>query len=292
MISRVDDGRRTFLKGTVAGALAVGAAAALRPTNLRAEENGSTQAGGARRDGYRIAKAEAIALPIPLRHPFKMAKATITHSNHVYVRLEDESGRVAWGETFNVPGIYARGYRTIYNDLTDHLLPAVIGMDPFEIGRLHVAMDKALPLCRDGKSGIDLAAYDLAGKQFGVPVSTLLGGRLVDEVPMIGIISIVPPAEAAEKAKALVADGYKFLKLKFGPQLEGRRRAPERRPGSGRLRYRGQVRRQCLLQPGGRSEGAPWRTGRGPPALRATAGSTRHRRCGVPGTADEHSDLR
>jgi muconate cycloisomerase len=165
---------------------------------------------------YEIKRAEAIALQIPMKHKFKMAKGVITHSNHVYVRLEDEAGRVGWGETFNVPIIYARDHRNIYDNLTDYLLPAIIGTDPLEIGSLHSTLDRALPLCRDGKNGVDAAAYDLAGKQLGVPVSTLLGGARLEEVPMIAVIGIVPPHQAVELASEYVAAGYKFLKLKFG----------------------------------------------------------------------------
>jgi L-alanine-DL-glutamate epimerase-like enolase superfamily enzyme len=168
------------------------------------------------RTKFRIQRAEAIALPIPLKHSFKMAKGTITHSNHVYVRLEDEAGQVGWGETFNVPVIYARDYRNIYDNLTDYLLPAIIGKDPLEIGSLHTILDGALPLCRDGKNGVDAAAYDLAGKQLGVSVSTLLGGARLEEIPMIAPIGIVPPEQAAETASEFVAKGYKYLKLKLG----------------------------------------------------------------------------
>jgi muconate cycloisomerase len=204
--------RRTFLTFSAAG---LATALAGRETSGQGQSASSTRTGEGR-SNYRIKRAEAIALPIPLKYPFKMAKGTITHSNHVYVRLEDEAGRVGWGETFNVPVIYGRDYRNIYDNLTDYLLPAVIGKDPLEIGNLHTTLDSALPLCRDGKNGIDAAAYDLAGKQLGVSVSTLLGGARLKEIPMIAAIGIVPPEQAAETASEFVAKGYKYLKLKFG----------------------------------------------------------------------------
>ena len=205
--------RRKFLACTAAG-LAAGALASHEAFALSnpSVSDGATQS----RKAFRIKRAEAIPVPIPLKHPFKMAKGTITHSNHVYVRLEDEAGRVGWGETFNVPLIYARDYRDIYNDLTDYLLPAIIGADPLEIATLHAKLDKALPLCRDGKNGVDSAAYDLAGKQLGVSVSTLLGGARVTEIPMIAAIGIVPPDEAARTAKDFVSKGFTYVKLKFG----------------------------------------------------------------------------
>ena len=177
--------RRNFLTTGAAGVTAL--AVATLPTAVSAE----TPIGAGRKK-FKIAKAEAFAIPIPLTHPFKMAKGTITHSDHVYVCLEDEAGRVGWGETFNIPQIYARDHKTIHNDLTRYLLPALIGLDPLEFAKAHSVMDRALPVCRDGKSGADMALYDLAGKQLGVSVSALLGGAQVDEVPTIGTIGIAP----------------------------------------------------------------------------------------------------
>jgi muconate cycloisomerase len=212
LVNPISTGRRTLLQSSLAGL----ASFVLTGKTFAQEPSGPSTEANQPRTKFRIKRAEAVAVPIPLKHPFKMAKGTITHSNHVYVRLEDEEGRVGWGETFNVPVIYARDFRNIYDNLTDYLLPAVIGEDPLEIGSLHATLDKALPHCRDGKNGVDAAAYDLAGKQLGVPVSTLLGGRRVEEVPMIAPIGIIPPDQAVEVAKDFVGKGYRFLKLKFG----------------------------------------------------------------------------
>jgi len=201
--------RRNFLKTGAFGVAALGA------TTLPTAALATTHSGSGRKK-FKIAKAEAFAIPIPLISPFKMAKGTITHSDTVYVRLEDEAGRVGWGETFNVPQIYARDHKTIHNDLSGYLLPALVGLDPLEIATAHSAMDGALPRCRDGKCGADMALYDLAGKQLGVSVSTLLGGARVDEVPIIAALSILPPEEAAASAKKYVSKGHTYIKLKMG----------------------------------------------------------------------------
>ncbi len=201
--------RRNFLKTGAVGVAALGATTL--PTSVLA----ATPSGSGRKK-FKIVKAEAFAIPVPFIYPFKMAKGILTHSDTVYIRLEDEAGRVGWGETFSVPQIYARDHKTIHNDLTHYLLPALIGLDPVEISNAHNTMDRALPLCRDGKSGADMALYDLAGKQLGVSVSTLLGGAQRTEVPIIAALGIVSPEDAAASEKKYVAKGYTFLKLKMG----------------------------------------------------------------------------
>ncbi len=201
--------RRNFLKTGAFGLAALGA------TTLPTTALATTHSGSGRKN-FKIVKAEAFAIPMPFVKPFKMAMGVISHSDTVYVRLEDEAGRVGWGETYSVPQIYARDHKTIHNDLATYILPALIGLDPLEIAKAHTTMDRALPLCRDGKCGADMALYDLAGKQLGVSVSTLLGGAQRTEVPIIAAISIVPPKEAAAAAKKYVAKGYTFLKIKMG----------------------------------------------------------------------------
>jgi len=99
--------------------------AALGATTLPTTALATTHSGSGRKN-FKIVKAEAFAIPMPFVKPFKMAKGVISHSDTVYIRLEDEEGRVGWGETFSVPQIYARDHKTIHNDLTHYLLPALI----------------------------------------------------------------------------------------------------------------------------------------------------------------------
>src|SRR5690606_18981041 len=66
------------------------------------------------------------------------------------------------------------------------------------------------------KAALDIAAFDLLGKRFGVPVSTLLGGSLTDRVPSYYSVTVHSPDETARIAKEKVRQGYKRLQLKLG----------------------------------------------------------------------------
>jgi muconate cycloisomerase len=66
------------------------------------------------------------------------------------------------------------------------------------------------------KTGIDIAAYDLAAQAAGQPIHVLCGGKRVDRVPQIGVVGIVPEKEAAEYAVSLLEDGYRTIKMKIG----------------------------------------------------------------------------
>ena len=111
----------------------------------------------------KIVDAEAIAIRIPLKHPFTIALGTLTHSNHVLVRMVDDEGRFGWGETTTFHSVYGYDQKSLFNVLTDHLIPAIKGLNPRNMPLLHKRMDQAIPFNLMAKCGIDLAAYDLVG---------------------------------------------------------------------------------------------------------------------------------
>ncbi|MEW6266926.1 MAG: enolase C-terminal domain-like protein [Thermodesulfobacteriota bacterium] len=164
----------------------------------------------------RIVSAEAVPIRIPLKKPFTIALGTLTHSNHVLVRMVDDEARVGWGETTTFHSVYGYDQKSLYNVLTDHLIPAVLGLDPRDRVALHRRMELAIPFNTMAKTGIDLATYDLVGQAVGAPIHTLIGGARVERVPVVGVVDIVPPPLAEEMTQRLVARGHKVIKVKIG----------------------------------------------------------------------------
>jgi o-succinylbenzoate synthase len=164
----------------------------------------------------RIVEAKAIPIRIPLKKPFTIALGTLTHTNHVLVRMVDDEGRVGWGETTTFHSVYGYDQKSLYNVLTDHLIPAVMGLDPRDRVALHRRMELAIPFNTMAKTGVDLATYDLAAQAAGVPIHGLVGGARVDRVPVIGVVDIVPPSQAEEMARELAGNGHTVIKVKIG----------------------------------------------------------------------------
>ena len=54
----------------------------------------------------RIVDSKVFAIRIPLKRPFTIALGTLTHSNHVLVRLVDDKNRVGWGESTTFHAVY------------------------------------------------------------------------------------------------------------------------------------------------------------------------------------------
>ncbi len=96
----------------------------------------------------------------------------------------------------------------------------LIGKDPHRIEEIwHSAYRDAYwrggPVLMSALSAIEMALWDIKGKDLGVPVYQLLGGKLRESIPCYANGWFAPaktPAEFAEKAKLAVAQGFKALK--------------------------------------------------------------------------------
>jgi L-alanine-DL-glutamate epimerase-like enolase superfamily enzyme len=171
----------------------------------------------------RIAEVSTVALRMPLIADFDVSYGTRTHYDKVVVKLRSDNGLVGYGEITVSPTNSRSGSDEIAI-IRDALAPAVLGTDPTNPGLLHHLMDRATrrpgPVRHEvttAKAALDMAAYDLAGKVLGVPVSTLLGGALRDRIPVVfSSIEISDPDETAKEALAAVELGFPKLKIKGG----------------------------------------------------------------------------
>ena len=101
------------------------------------------------------------------------------------VRMVTENGVEGWGETYGL--VAPKATAEIINDL---LTGFVIGRDPMDRETLH---DELYDLMRvrgytggfylDALAGIDIALWDIAGKQTGESVAQLLGVRCRESIP-------------------------------------------------------------------------------------------------------------
>src|SRR3954465_13355870 len=105
----------------------------------------------------------------------------------------------------------------------ESLRAALIGEDPLERERLWQKMYRFLAYYgRQGAgmqmiSGADIALWDIAGKAFGQPVSTLLGARYRERVPVYASTLFRPTPAAMQGAVAEYLErGFRAIKFGWG----------------------------------------------------------------------------
>lgn len=134
----------------------------------------------------------------------------------VIIRMTADNGLVGIGESDPYPTFTYESPESVMEMIKGHLGPAVLGMDPGNLAALHLKMDKTVPGWPFAKALIDIAAYDLLGQAWGVPVHRLLGGHLRDRVPLIWPIGGGTPEANAAEALAKVQEGYRTIHIKLG----------------------------------------------------------------------------
>lgn len=160
---------------------------------------------------------EIIPVSLPLREPYRIARAIQDRGEYVVFRLETDEGCCGIGEAAPFHGESEETQADIVATARQYLAPAVLGMEIFDLEAIHDRMDALLPGHLFAKAGIDLALHDLIGKLLGVPVFRLMGGRFRERVPLSGgPIGLMSAHAAAERAARLVAAGFRTVKLKIG----------------------------------------------------------------------------
>ena len=137
----------------------------------------------------------------------------------MFLKISTDEGIVGWGE----PVIEGRA-QTVEKAI-EELKPVLIGQDPTRIEHLWQTMYcttfyRGGPILTACISGIGQALWDIKGKQLGVPVYELLGGRCRDKVRMYAHAGGGTPEECAESAKARVAQGFNAIKMGVDAPVE------------------------------------------------------------------------
>ena len=134
---------------------------------------------------------------------------------HTLIAVFTDEGITGWGSAFTNDEL-VRGALNM-------LAPLYLGENPLEPERVSEKLHaNSFWMGRGGSithaiSGIDIAMWDILGKALGQPVGRLLGGRYRERVRPYGSILMCEPVEMAEQVAAVVAQGFRAVKIGWGP---------------------------------------------------------------------------
>ena len=169
----------------------------------------------------RIVNVEPIIVEIPLTRPVQGVHGRTTVQRSVLVRVTGDDGLEGWGNVDPTPGYSLVTADTIHRTVSE-LAPVLIGLDPFNVHRALVVMDTRVSEGYEAKAAVEMALMDLKGRATGLPLHSLLGGRVKDEVTLNAWIGTVSPEQAAQEAREWLARGFTTAKIKVsGPSPEG-----------------------------------------------------------------------
>jgi len=170
-----------------------------------------------------IERVELIHVVLPPRREHKWTGATEPIGGYLLVKLTAQDGSVGYGECTALKdwaGEFGRYFgesvATARTVIGAYLTPALKGAMPSNLADIHARMDRAIKGYPYAKAAMDMAAFDLAGRQIGVPVHTLLGGALRTSIPITHSIGFIPIEDAEREVVQATKEGIRTIKVKVG----------------------------------------------------------------------------
>jgi L-alanine-DL-glutamate epimerase-like enolase superfamily enzyme len=102
----------------------------------------------------------------------------------------------------------------------DNFATALTGADPFASAKIRIDLDRRIRGAHQAKAAVDCALHDLTARALGLPLYQLLGGKVRESVPILRILPLKSADETAEAARALVDEGYSYLKIKVDGDID------------------------------------------------------------------------
>ncbi|MBW1710739.1 MAG: hypothetical protein JRF41_12875 [Deltaproteobacteria bacterium] len=168
----------------------------------------------------KITSAAVYLIKWPFTLPVEHSLARNVATENLIIKLDTADGLSGYGE--GVPRVYVTGETTSgsLDSLKSTFLPLVLNqeIDPRNVLDFLASNAPSRKIDRwpAAACAVEIALMDLAGKILDQPLSTMLGGRLNDELTYSAVVTISKPA-ALEKVISLIqAVGTPEIKVKVG----------------------------------------------------------------------------
>lgn len=164
-----------------------------------------------------ITSIEIYKSPIALKDPFKISLGILTHAENVIIKINTSNGLTGYGECSPFMTINGESMDTCFV-VAQYLANILKGKDALDIENCVVAMDSMIYANSSIKSAFDIALYDIAAQNAGLPLYAFLGGSKSKEIITDYTVSIDEPKKMAADAVKIKANGFQVIKVKLGQQ--------------------------------------------------------------------------
>ena len=167
----------------------------------------------------KIESVEIYQLRIPLTEPFVISLGPQYDADNILVVIRTDAGIRGFGECAPYMSINGESMDTCYI-VGQYLAKTLKGMNSLSIAECIEAMDKIIYANNSIKSAFDMALYDIAAQDAGVPLYKFLGGKknkIIFTDMTVGLGEVDAMAASALKFKQ---QGFPAIKVKLGESTE------------------------------------------------------------------------
>jgi L-alanine-DL-glutamate epimerase-like enolase superfamily enzyme len=167
----------------------------------------------------KITNIKAWPLSMRLSEPYTIAYETLDSVTNIFLRIETNRGIVGYGCSAPDEMITGETPDSVLQAIIEVVGPSIKGSDPLRPAMLFERLRPTMQPHPAAMAAVDMALCDILGKASNLPLWRLLGG-FRDHIKTSVTIGILPEKETTERAKQLVAVGFKSLKLKGGIDVD------------------------------------------------------------------------
>lgn len=156
---------------------------------------------------------------IPTVRPHKLSMTTMGCQTLSIVRMTCAQGVDGWGEATTIGGLSygAESPEAIKSAIETYLAPLLCGQTFSGVAALAQTMNASVKGNTFAKSALETAFLDAQGKVLGLPVSALLGGALIERLPVLWTLASGDTEKDITEGQRLLAEGrHDTFKLKIG----------------------------------------------------------------------------
>ena len=162
----------------------------------------------------KIKKVSAIPTDLKLKEPFAIANETVDVGVNVFLKIETDNDIIGWG-CATPDSVTFETKETVMDSFNSVVKNILIREDPTRINFLNEVIEEKIKGNPSLKAGINMALYDILGKEANMPLYKLLGGYR-DKIETSITIGLNPVDIMIERAKEFVSQGFNCLKVKCG----------------------------------------------------------------------------
>lgn len=154
-------------------------------------------------------------LSIPLKEPFITSLGRDDNAENIIVKIITGKGITGFGECSPYMPINGESQDTCFI-VGQYFAKLFKGKDALAIEERIADMDKLIYGNASIKSAFDMALYDIASQQAGLPLYKFIGGKNDKTIITDYTVSIGDPQKMATDAVKIKGEGYPAIKIKLG----------------------------------------------------------------------------
>lgn len=162
-----------------------------------------------------ISKIELHRISIPLIEPFVISLGPLYNAENVVVVIHTSEGITGWGECSPFMAINGESADTALV-VGRYFEKKLLGKNPLEIEQHITEMDGVIYANNSIKSAFDMALYDIAAQNAGLPLYRFLGGDKTRPIFTDYTVSVGEIEKMAADALKIQERGFPVIKVKLG----------------------------------------------------------------------------